>query len=509
MSFPFRISIYLLILIVPLFYRWKWNDNSVFVSSDPQIKYYQVIHNLEGGKAEECFFPASKLGFDISMIPFGYPWAFFLKNGECVFQYPVLFTWIQKLFISFSSVRWITYLPILFFFFNFLLLDRILKLYESRGGVLLISVLLIQCMTPIFLSSLDYSELTLTNFFFLSAILSFLEFQREKQFRYGILLAVSIVFNFQLRPESTIALFFFLGLAFGFGKNHWQLTKNLIPYVFLCVVLQLLFFVWNQNVYGHILGMRGLNTVTDMESGLKRDLTNEWLADLWGNDFKIGIFKGYPILFLSIVATWWDKKSEIRPFLFSGLLFVILLPILSPYRAGVDIFGMRYFESGIYLLMIGSFLSLAKKSKNYLFILILLPFLYFSYKSDTRAIKQWTSSSKLYHQMIDEINKIQPDLIVQRGLSLSYLVGNSYIEYPQIAVYSNEDWYKVETVLGTKKLRVLYLQWEGNHLVSNEFPAHIWKEKFDVNFTLNPKLYKIESEHKLAHFKGYLLEQRK
>lgn len=94
------------------------------------------------------------------------------------------------------------------FLFNFCLLDRILSRFEKRGFVLLFSVIFIQCLTPIFLSSLDYSELTLTNFFFLSAILSFLEFQREKQFRYGILLAVSIVFNFQLRPESTIALIF-------------------------------------------------------------------------------------------------------------------------------------------------------------------------------------------------------------------------------------------------------------------------------------------------------------
>ncbi|MBM9547021.1 hypothetical protein JWG40_08330 [Leptospira sp. 201903074] len=510
MGFSKRLGIYILVLLIPTFYRWKWNENTVFVSSDPEIKYYQVIHSLDGGSAEECYFPAKELGFEISMVPFGYPWAFFLKNGNCVFQYPVLFTWIQKLFVTISSKRWITYIPILFFFLNFILLDRILSKYEKRGIFLLISVIFIQCLTPVFLSSLDYSELTLTNFFFLSAILSFLEFQREKQFRYGILLAVAIVFNFQLRPESNIALIFFLALAFVLGKDQWKLTKNLLPYIILSFGLQAVFFLWNHQVYGHFLGMRGLNTVNDMESGgIPRHLFQEWVADLWGNEFKIGIFKGYPILFLGLIAVWWERKSQLFPLLLSGLLFVLILPILSPYRAGVDIFGMRYYESGVYLLMAGSFLSLGKKVSAISFLIILLPFLYFSYKSDSRAIKQWSSSAKLYHQVMNEINALQPDLIVQRGLSLSYLVGYSYIQYPQVAVYSNEDWIKVEKVLGEEKKRVLFLQWEGNQLVNEEFPERIWKEKFDINFTLKPENFKIQSEHSLAHFKGFLLEKKR
>lgn len=77
MGFPKRLGIYILILFIPIFYRWKWNEHTVFVSSDPEIKYYQVIQNVDGSKAEECYFPAKEMGFDISMVPFGYPWAFF------------------------------------------------------------------------------------------------------------------------------------------------------------------------------------------------------------------------------------------------------------------------------------------------------------------------------------------------------------------------------------------------------------------------------------------------
>ncbi|PJZ45474.1 LA_3751/LA_3752 family putative glycosyltransferase [Leptospira brenneri] len=509
MSFSRRLGIYFLIVLIPVFYRWKWNDSSVFVSSDPEIKYYQVINSLEGGSAEECYFPAKDLGFDISMIPFGYPWAFILKNGNCVFQYPTLFVWIQKIILTIVSKKWITYIPILFFFLNFCLLDLILGKFLSNRFWILLSSILIHSLTPIFLSSLDYSELTLTNFFFLAAIFSFIEFKETQHFRYGILLAVAITFNFQLRPESSIALIIFLGLAFILGKNYLKLTRSLVPYILLCIGLQVFFFIWNYDVYGHFLGMRGLNTVSDIESGnMNRHLFAEWMADLWGSDFKIGIFKGYPILGFGIFVIWRERRPEVLQFLLAGIFFIFLLPIISPYRAGVDIFGMRYYESGLYLLMIGFVLSLEKlDSKLYYF--ILLPFLYFSYKSDLRAIKQWSSSAKLYHEVMSEIDSLKPDLIVQRGLSLSYLIGNSYTKYPQVTIYSNDDWKTVESVLESQEKRILYLFWEGNHLVNAEFPVEIWKKKFDINFELQPIQYKIQSEHSLAHFKGLLLEKNK
>lgn len=509
MNFSKRLGIYFLIVLVPCFYRWKWNENSVFIASDPEIKYYQVINSINGGKAEDCYFPAKELGFDFSMVPFGYPWAFELKNGRCVFQYPVLFTWLQKIILTAVSIKWITFFPVLFFFLNFILLDRIFSFFHLDRKIIFLSVVLTQCFTPIFLSSLDYSELTLTNFFFLASILSYHLFSQHKQFRFGLLLAVSIIFNFQLRPESTIALILYFSIVFFFEKEKVYRLKILLPYVLLSILLLMVFSLWNQSVYGHYLGMRGLNTMTDMESGLFRNLLGEWIADLWGNEFKIGIFYGYPILFLGILGLGLKKDKQTIAFLTAGLLFVLLLPILSPYRAGVDIFGMRYFESGIYLLMIGVFLTFGIQNSKLKYFLLVLPFLYFCYKSDLRAIKQWSSSAKLYHQVMNSFNQIKPDLIVHRGLSLSYLIGISYVTYPQIAIYSNDDWLKVETILKNQYKRILYLEWEGNRLVNNEFPEKIWKQKFDINFKLEPKVYVIQSEQNIAHFKGYLLERPK
>ncbi|TGM43781.1 hypothetical protein EHQ75_06375 [Leptospira levettii] len=509
MYFYYRGFIYFLIVLVPIFYRWKWNDGHVFVSSDPQIKYYQVIHLAQGGSAEKCFFPASQIGFKTEQIPIGYPWAFFLKNGDCVFQYPSLFVWVQKLFLFLFDLKYITYFPILIFFINFLILDRIIKLFEDRPIFILITVILIQVFSPVFLSSLDYSELTLTNFFLLLAIYSYVCFVRTPKYYLGLILSFSIVFNFQLRPESSIALVLFLGSTYILSDAKIQILKQLLPYVVFALIVQCFFFAYNNSVYGHILGMRGLNTVNDLGSNeLQRNFLGEWVADLWGNDFKIGIFKGYPILFLSSVIVWQRKRNELIPFLVSGLFFILILPILSPYRAGVDIFGMRYYESGIYLLLIGTFISIWKLKPYYLLIIILLPFLYFSYKSDTRAIKQWSSSSKVYKEIISEIQNINPDLIVHRGLSLSYLMGEGYVKYPQIAIFSNEEWLKVEETLKDKPLRILYLQWEGNRLVKDEFPKKIWKEKFDINFQLKPKVYSIQSEYKIAHFQGLLLEKK-
>ncbi|MCW7459073.1 hypothetical protein ND856_12690 [Leptospira bandrabouensis] len=508
MNFSKRLGIYFLIVLIPFFYRWKWNENSVFISSDPEIKYYQVINSQNGGNAEECFFPARNLSFSQSMIPFGYPWAFELKDGRCVFQYPVLFVWLQKILFIGILKKWVIYFPILIFFFNFLLLDRIFSRFDSKEIRILLSVVLIQCFTPIFLSSLDYSELTITNFFFLASILSYHKLIEKNQFRFGILLAVSIVFNFQLRPESTIALLLYLSISFLYEKNKVGLLKNFYPYVSLSIFLMVIFSLWNQSVYGHYLGMRGLNTMMDMENGqLSRNLLGEWIADLWGNEFKIGIFKGYPILFLGFIGLGLKKDKRILSFLMAGLVFLLILPFISPYRAGVDIFGMRYFESGIYLLMIGVFLTFGNQNSKLKYFLLVLPFLYFCYKSDSRAIKQWSSSAKLYHQVMNTFDHLKPDLIVHRGLSLSYLIGISYVKYPQIAIYSNEDWLNVENVLKDQKKKILYLEWEGNKLVNNEFPEKIWKQKFDINFKLDPKAYVIQSEHKIAHFKGYILER--
>ncbi|ABZ94443.1 Hypothetical protein LBF_1941 [Leptospira biflexa serovar Patoc strain 'Patoc 1 (Ames)'] len=511
MKFYYRYFIYFLIILVPVFFRLKWNDASVFISSDPQIKYYQVIGVIEGNSPESCYFPAKKLGFPLEMIPIGYPWAFFLENGKCVFQYPVLFVWIQKIFGFLFSNLSLTYIPIFFFFLNFLILDKIIQEFENRSSIILIASILIQCFSPIFLSALDYSELTLTNFFLLVSVYSYLKFQTKANAFFGLLLALCVVLNFQLRPESTITLLFFLSASYLLSNHKLELLKQLIPYICLAILLQVLFFYWNHSIYGHVLGMRGLNTFNDIGSDdMKRNYLVEWIADLWGNEFKIGIFKGYPILFLSPLALIWKKKSEeLFPFFIAGLFFIILLPILSPYRAGVDIFGMRYYESGVYLILIATVLTLLKHSPKLVSFFVILPFLYFSYKSDTRATKQWSSSSKLYHEMVSEIQKVKPDLIVHRGLSLSYLMGDTYITYPQVAVYSNGDWLKLEEILKDKKISVLFLQWEGNRLVNDEFPSKIWKEKFDINFQLKPNEYQVTSEHKIAHFQGFLLEKKR
>ncbi|TGL99250.1 LA_3751/LA_3752 family putative glycosyltransferase [Leptospira jelokensis] len=510
MSFSKRFSIYLLIVFLPFFYRYQWNHNSIFISSDPEIKYYQVIHSLEGGSPSECYFPAEKLGFNLSFIPFGYPWAFNLKSGNCVFQYPVLFTWIQKGIVWFTSIQVITYIPILFFLFNFVLLDRIFTKQKLNDTMILFAVIIVQCFTPIFLSSLDYSELTLTNFFLLLVIYLFHNTDTKFPKMSDCILSLAIVLNFQLRPESTIALVIYFSIYLLLHENRNQFIRRMIPIALYAIVFQGIFCIYNYDIYGHILGMRGLNTMNDMSSAdLQKDLFGGFIADLWGNEFKIGIFKGYPILFLTILCIFIERNKTRLLYLLSGILFFLFLPFISPYRAGVDIFGMRYFESGVYLAMIGFFLTVTNHKKIRYFLILSLFLLYFSYKSDGRAIKQWSSSAKMYQQVMGEFDALRPDLIVHRGLSLSYLIGQSYIQYPQIAIYSNSDWEKVESIARNQNWKILFLEWEGNQLVSNEFPKKIWKEKFDINFNLSPKAYTVVSNHRIAHFNGYLLEEKK
>jgi len=131
-----------------------------------------------------------------------------------------------------------------------------------------------------------------------------------------------------------------------------------------------------------------------------------------------------------------ESKKESLVFFFTGCAFIFILPILSPYRAGVDIFGLRYYETGVYFFSIG-FCSLyykfLKNSENQPLnllairasILILISFLYFSYKSDLRAIKNWSGGVKRYKEIQSKIIDLSPQIIVHRGLSISYLMGLS------------------------------------------------------------------------------------
>ncbi|MDF3819106.1 hypothetical protein P3G55_04315 [Leptospira sp. 96542] len=509
MTFYKRLSLYFLLCLVPFIYRLDWNGSRVFVASDPEIKYYQINNLVEGNSPASCYFSAKTFGFSNEKIPIGYPWAFHLKDGSCVFQYPILFSYIQFPFVVLFGKICITFIPILFFFLCALLLDLIFQNFELSNFRILSFVVVIQFFTPIFLSSLDYSELTLTNFFFLFSVFSFYKYQQTGHKTFGFILAMSLSINFQLRPESTIAFVFFLAVYFVFYKDKVSFFQKSIFPLLILVIFFVFFSILNYKLYGHVLGMRGLNTMTDMATGNPRKLDVEWIADLWGNEFKIGIFKGYPILFLSLLSVLFFRNRKIEPMLVAGFVFILLLPVLSPYRAGVDIFGMRYYESGIYLLMIGGGVMIPRSFSFNWILIIILPFLYFSYKSDTRAIKIWSSQSKLYHSVLDVVDQINPDIIVHRGLSLSYLIGDSYLKYPQIAVYSNEDWLSVEDKLVGKKMKILYLEWEGNQLVNDEFPKHIWESRFDINFNLVPSKFKETKAFKVVHFSAKLLEETK
>ncbi|MCX7998630.1 MAG: hypothetical protein N3A69_06720 [Leptospiraceae bacterium] len=197
----------------------------------------------------------------------------------------------------------------------------------------------------------------------------------------------------------------------------------------------------------------------------------------------------------------------------SGTLFILILPILSPYRAGVDIFGMRYFETGVYLLTLGFFLScketfLRSPAKfPYLVVLLILSLSYFSYKSILRSVKHWTSGAKLSHELYTEFKSIKPDLVVHKGLSTSYLLGITYLEFPQIAIFTKEEWKMLEKVVHEKNLRkILLIEWKENKLFNKEIPTSIWESKFAVDFEIYPQNCSLLRKKKIIHFHGTIYD---
>ncbi|MCW7472089.1 LA_3751/LA_3752 family putative glycosyltransferase [Leptospira levettii] len=524
----FLFFLVLTLFSVPIYYKFQWNHDDVTLGSDPQIKYYQAYAFYKDGinrKNLECFFPAESFGFSEKYIPIGYPWAFINTSKECFFQYPIFMPVLHALIGKFVGMSKIIYIPIFFFFLNFLLSIKLFEIFGFRFLESIYLSLYLHFLTPVFLSSLDYSEVTFTNTFLLFSLYLY-EKRKENEQKLGIWQSLfcgfCIAFTFQLRPEITISIILLFLVGFLFNLKQVLKLKIYILIGFFFVIFTLIASYLNFTVYHHIFGMRGLNTIQDSQMLSLNQYTLNWIADLWGSDFKIGLVKAFPILLLlSIIGLIRIiTLKNYNQYFIAGFIFIVLLPILSPYRAGVDIMGLRYYESGVYLLSFGSF-SLILKNLNQNFntklfksflvsvVLFVSVFSYFGYKSNTRAIKQWTGAAKVSNELLGKINDLNPDLIIHRGLSTTYLMGVSYLKIPQIAVYSQQDWFDIENLLIDRKVkRVLFLYWEGNQLVNDEFPKKIWNEKFDISFDLETGSSWEKRKVNLVHFKGLLLDYK-
>lgn len=512
-----------IIFMIPVYNKIQWNEKGISLGSDPQIKYYQAnsfYHNGFTKETLECYYPAHKLGFPVNNIPIGYPWAFLAETGKCYFQYPVFMPIIHALIAKLTGFDVVIFFPIVFFIFNFLLVFGIFRLlgYDSlKAGYL---SLFTHFLSPVFLSSLDYSEVTFNNFFFLLAIFMYEKIRsnsNQSSIVYIFLSGLFISMTFQLRPESTIAIIIFLSLGFLNHLKSFSMVKKYLGIGLLFLLITGLFSYFNYSIYQHVFGMKGLNTLQDTQVLNLNQYAQNWVADLWGSEFKIGIFRGYPILLSSLLLIFFYQKMGVYgQYFFSGLCFILILPILSPYRAGVDILGLRYYESGVYLLLIGSLGLVFDREKTFVLkhkliiaVCLLSGLSYFSYKSNLRGIKQWSGASKVSNLFTKAVFQISPDLIVHRGLSTTYLMGVSYLNIPQIVIYSQEDWPKVEKISKTQNLKkILYLYWEGNKLVDAEFPRAIWRNYFDINFELNVSNDWHVKSLDLIHFKGLLLQSK-
>lgn len=509
--------VYLLFLIllltmtaIPTYYRIQWNGDSVFVGSDPQIKYYQAYQLSKFGidtNSINCYYPAHFLDSDFKFFPLGYPWAF-IVNNKCFFQYPLIFSLVQWFLGGWLTTDLLTFIPILFFGFNIYLTFTIFKLNKISISNNLFFTTVIHLLSPIFLSTLDYSELSLTNFTLLSFLLLYMN--KDNNRILDSLAGLVLVMNFYLRPESTLVIVLFLGIDFLFSSNKFSYIKNNLTFIGSFIVIFLVFSTINYSTYGHFMGMRGMNTISDMQSVSQQSLLENWIADLWGNEFKIGIFKGYPVIFIFLLGLIFSRKRILSSYIFlSGFLMIILLPIISPYRAGVDIFGMRYYESSLYMLSIGFVLQInhLTKIQNSIILIFIVILSYFSYKSDLRAIKIWSSAANSYHIFENKIKELNPDIIVHRGLAQSYAIGNSYLMVPQVAIYSQEDYEEIiQKLKDTGNKKILYLYWNDNKLFKNEFPEKIWDNFFNINFDLRVAEKELLESGKILHFDYKLID---
>lgn len=530
-----RYSIYFIGFALLVSFRLTLDKDHLFITSDGQIKYYQTVQIASGEFAQsECLYPGKDIDPDYSYYIFDYPWAFFNTNAsKCSFQYSPYFPSLASIvYLSFGE-RSVTILPLLFAFFSILIFDIFLSRIGIRPWIIVTIAISTFYLSFLSLSALDYAELSLNDFFFTASILYFLPIllhskekfiQSKDLFLFSILATSSIL----LRPESSIG-YFFLGIFT--LLYYWQsITKQISVYNIFYSILGLsivlgLFLIVNTIYSGNPLGFRATNTGNDFTSLENSEgIWGNIVTDLWRSNFKSGLFFAVPVLFIGspvlFIYTFFKSKRNTNLklgyiFLFSSLASIILIPILSPYRAGFHHFGNRYFETAVILGFIGLAIlwniavdSWRFRRKACLGVAVLIAICsFYSYRYTNEGFKVLRSSAISYNQMMEflteeSIDKNRRNLpIVHKSMFTNYLVGYSFLDTNHYLVTSPSELENLEqrfTKAGITSYKLLEYLGKPNYM--SDIPRKLFDEKINIQYDIENILFESIDEKQFLEF---------
>lgn len=542
-----------ILYIIALLYlgnlRTSFNKDYTFISSDGQIKYFQTLQIANGEFSKtECLYPGFELDPDYKYYLFDYPWAFFGVNGlKCAFQYSPYFPMIASLVYRFAGEDFVTLVPILFWFLAILLFDATLKSLNVRGWISVLVSLTLFLGGFLSLSALDYAELSMNDYLSLLGVWGLVKFLITKLRASNINVDTSYVKtpndkwsanhlihlglgilgfsgSILLRPEGIIPIgLFLLLIVIFFGKDLFPIVFQ--PRTFLWMIIPgfvsiLVFLTINKIYSGNSLGFRASNTSNDMKELYEfSNIWNGFVADLWKSDFKSGLFFALPQIFifvpLLLLFTWklpvFDSNRSLDrklgyPLLFSGIIACLVIPILSPYRAGYHHFGNRYFEIAVIFVFLGiailwnSILDRREsagpdlpKIINYSALILFLVYIitsYFSFKYTKEGWKVFKDSSKLYSAMQEKLDVLgqvpgtdQRIPILHKSLFTGYLVGVSFLDRAQYRVNSNEQMTDMENIfLNAGINKYMSIEFLGQPRYMSDIPKDQYDEKINIKY---------------------------
>ncbi|MBP7283777.1 MAG: hypothetical protein KBA66_19480 [Leptospiraceae bacterium] len=440
---------YLLIVIYIFQFRYSLDSQKTFVASDGAVKFYQSVQYKENGFFSlTCPYPGKEFDSEFKYFPISYPWVISGTPEKCVFEYPPFFYWLGSIFLFVIQMSYLVYLPLLFFAFNILFFDFILRKIGLTTLYRVFLVIISFVSFPL-LTAMDYTESPAFQSFYLIGFYFFWRLNQNEEQKIFKLITAGVFFGlaFVLRLE-ILMTFSFLCLIY-FLLTH-EFKKSFFIYLGF-VIIASLFVLYNIKVSGHPLGFRYVSSI-DFNDNAKADIWKRLTlvrATIWGDQVMVGIFKFQPLswllLFIPIFA--WIRKIRLRTgniFLLAGWISMLVIPFYVTVYGGVGYFGLRYIEAPFFLVVIGFAIYLSetyfsnKKVIQWSFVFLFLFVGYYNWLSTKEGLKIIRNSSTQNIGLQKFIEKSKR-FVIHSSLYTSIWIGKSFFEKTHINLVGNQE----------------------------------------------------------------------
>ena len=313
--------------------------DTAFFSGDGGLKYLLLKENIENG------FTVSLPLTDVQWIqdlyrdgyyPFGEPFTYRI-NEENVVSFPIYYLLLNIPFFKWFGVKGLYIIPALSTVLLWVWFLRICKKIDNSAWLVAGAAILIVLGCPVMVYAGIFWEHALACLFSLSGLAFLVSTMRNK--KKAALLGVLLGLTCWLRPEGII-LSALVGAAvlYRLGRQPAGVIFNGC----LCIVV-IGFFIANQIIYGHFLGVHSLQVVeaVDQVNKIYQGFTHVKEMSYW-------LLRFFPvsILFFGVMAwmIWHGRLFSNRYFLIGLVvfLFLIITPFLVPNSGGKQ-WGPRYY----------------------------------------------------------------------------------------------------------------------------------------------------------------------